>query len=108
VKTRPGDNLMVHKALDLAEAGDVIVVDAGGDLTNSLIGELMLAVAAKKELGGVVINGAIRDSGAIRAGKFPCSQRGLPSRALQGRPRRDQRPDRDRRHGDRAWRPGYR
>ena len=46
VKTRPGDNLMVHKALDLAEAGDIVVVDAGGDLTNSLIGELMLAVAA--------------------------------------------------------------
>ena len=41
-------------------------MDAGGDLTNSLIGELMLAVAAKKNLGGVVINGAIRDSGSIR------------------------------------------
>src|SRR3954467_9054904 len=41
VKTRPGDNLMIHKALNLAEPGDVIVVDAGGDLTNALIGELM-------------------------------------------------------------------
>src|SRR3712207_7492653 len=39
VKTRPGDNLMLHKALDIAEPGDVVVVDAGGDLTNSLIGE---------------------------------------------------------------------
>jgi len=80
VKTRPGDNLMLHKALDIAEAGDVIVVDAGGDLTNSLIGELMLAVAAKKELGGVVIDGAIRDSGAIRAGKFPVFAAGISHR----------------------------
>ena len=31
VRTRPGDNLLVHKALDLAQPGDVIVVDAGGD-----------------------------------------------------------------------------
>src|SRR3546814_4690066 len=35
VKTRPGDNLMVHKALSMAAPGDVIVVDAGGDLTRS-------------------------------------------------------------------------
>lgn len=80
VKTRPGDNLMVHKALDLAEAGDVVVVDAGGDLTNSIIGELMLAVAAKKGLGGVVINGAVRDSGAIRSGKFPVFAAGVSHR----------------------------
>src|SRR5437764_436906 len=40
VKSRPGDNLMIHKALDLAQPGDVIVVDAGGDLTNSLFGAL--------------------------------------------------------------------
>jgi len=80
VKTRPGDNLMLHKALDLAEAGDVIVVDAGGDLTNSLIGELMLAVAAKKGLGGVVIDGAIRDYGAIRIGKFPVFAAGVSHR----------------------------
>ncbi len=37
VKARPGDNLMVTQALDLAEPGDVVVVDAGGDLTNAII-----------------------------------------------------------------------
>lgn len=66
VRTAPGDNLFVHKALDLAMAGDVIVVDAGGDLTNAIIGERMLAVAAAKKLGGIVINGAIRDLDALR------------------------------------------
>ena len=80
VKTRPGDNLLVHKAIDIAEPGDVIVVDAGGDLTNAIIGELMVAHAAKRGLAGFVIDGAIRDSGAIRAGTFPVFAAGVTHR----------------------------
>lgn len=80
VKTRPGDNLMIHKALAIAEPGDVIVVDAGGDLTNALIGELMLAQMVKRGLGGIVINGAIRDSAAIRAQAFPVFAAGVTHR----------------------------
>lgn len=80
VKTRPGDNLMVHKALAIAEPGDVIVVDAGGDLTNAIIGELMLAQMVRRGLGGIVINGAIRDSAAIRAQDFPVFAAGVTHR----------------------------
>ena len=80
VKQRPGDNLMVHAALNRAEPGDVLVVDAGGDLTNAIIGELMLAIAIQKKLGGIVINGAIRDSAAIRAGNFPVYAAGITHR----------------------------
>jgi len=80
VKTRPGDNLMVHRALDLADPGDVIVVDAGGDLTNAIIGELMLAFAEHRRLGGFVINGAIRDYAAIHAGPFPVFAAGITHR----------------------------
>ncbi len=80
VKTRPGDNLMVHRALDLAEPGDVIVVDAGGDLTNALIGELMVAHAVQRRLGGMVINGAIRDAATIREGAFPVFAAGVTHR----------------------------
>jgi RraA family protein len=80
VKTRPGDNLMIHKALALAAPGDVIVVDAGGDLTNALIGELMLAQMVKKRLGGIVIHGAIRDSAAIAAQDFPVFAAGVTHR----------------------------
>jgi RraA family protein len=80
VKTRPGDNLMIHKALDIAEPGDVVVVDAGGDLTNALIGELMLAHAEKRGLAGIVINGAVRDYGAIHAGSFPVFAAGVTHR----------------------------
>jgi regulator of RNase E activity RraA len=80
VKTRPGDNLMVHKALAIAAPGDVIVVDAGGDLTNAIIGELMLAQMVRRGLGGIVINGAIRDSAAIRAQSFPVFAAGVTHR----------------------------
>jgi RraA family protein len=80
VKTRPGDNLMVHKALDLAEPGDVIVVDAGGDLTNAIIGEIMSTYAKARGVAGIVINGAVRDAEAIRAGTFPVFAAGVTHR----------------------------
>lgn len=80
VKARPGDNLMIHKALHLAQPGDVIVVDVGGDLTNALIGELMVATAIKRGLGGIVLNGAIRDLDAIQAGSFPVFAAGVTHR----------------------------
>jgi regulator of RNase E activity RraA len=80
VRVRPGDNLMLHKALDLAEPGDIVVCDAGGDLSNALIGELMVTHAIKRGIGGIVINGAIRDSGAIRAGSFPVFAAGVTHR----------------------------
>ncbi|MEH7375716.1 RraA family protein [Neobacillus drentensis] len=80
VKTRPGDNLMVHKAIDLAEPGDVIVVDAGGDLTNAIVGEIMQKLAIKKGIAGFIIDGAIRDTGAIRSETFPVYARGVTHR----------------------------
>lgn len=80
VKSRPGDNLLVHKALDIAEPGDIIVVDAGGDLTNAIIGELMVAHAAQRGLGGIVIYGAIRDSAELSAGSFPVFACGVTHR----------------------------
>jgi RraA family protein len=80
VKARPGDNLMVHKALDIAEPGDIVVVDAGGDLSNAIIGELMVAHAEQRGLGGIVIFGAIRDSAEILAGSFPVFAAGVTHR----------------------------
>ena len=80
VKCRPGDNLMIHKALTMAQAGDVIVVDAGGDLTNSLFGEIMMATAVKSGVAGVVLNGAVRDSEEIGQGSFPLYAAGVTHR----------------------------
>lgn len=80
VKARPGDNLMLHKALDMAQAGDVIVVDAGGDTTNALFGEMMLAYAIKRGVAGLVFNGAIRDADAIRDINHPVFAAGVTHR----------------------------
>ncbi|HEV2674786.1 MAG TPA: RraA family protein [Aliidongia sp.] len=80
VKTRPGDNLMIHKAIDMAEPGDIIVVDGGGVLENALIGELMLAHATRRGVGGFVINGAIRDAAALRAQHLPVFAAGITHR----------------------------
>lgn len=80
VKTRPGDNLFVHKALDLAQPGDIVVVDAGGDLTNAIIGELMSGYAASRHIGGIVINGAIRDADTLRKNAFPVYAAGITHR----------------------------
>ena len=80
VKTRPGDNLMFHKAISMAVPGDVIVVDAGGDLTNALTGEIMVATAKSKGIAGFVLNGAVRDSETIGAGSFPVYAAGITHR----------------------------
>lgn len=80
VKTRPGDNLMIHAALSLARPGQVIVVDAGGDLTNSLVGERMMVHAQRRGFGGFVINGAIRDLGWCGSNTFPVFAAGVTHR----------------------------
>ncbi len=80
IKTRPGDNLMIHKALQLAVPGDIIVVDGGGDLTNALIGEIMTGDAMRQKLGGIVINGAIRDADWIAERDFPVFAAGVTHR----------------------------
>jgi len=80
VKTRPGDNLMVHKAIDIADPGDVIVVDGGGDLTNSLIGEMMATQAERRGIAGIVIYGSIRDYDTLHAGSFPVFAAGVTHR----------------------------
>ena len=80
VKTAPGDNLMVHKAIDMAAPGDVIVVDAGGPQRNAIIGEIMSAHAAKRKIAGFVIDGPIRDSETISKGKFAVFARSISHR----------------------------
>lgn len=71
VRTRPGDNLLVYKALTMAGAGDVLVVDGGGDLSNALLGEIMFSLAVSRGLAGIVVNGAIRDSAWAKENALP-------------------------------------
>jgi RraA family protein len=80
VRTRPGDNLIVHKAIDMAAPGDVIIVDAGGALENAIVGELMCGWAEKRGVAGIVIDGAIRDSESLSDGDFPVYAAGVTHR----------------------------
>ena len=80
VKTRPGDNLILHYALDIAEPGDVIIVDAGGEHTTALMGEIMAAIALKNDVEAIVINGPIRDVNEIRRMGLPLFATGVTHR----------------------------
>jgi len=89
VEVRPGDNLMIHAALALARPGDVIVVDGKGDLGSALMGEIMCQQAVALGVAAVVIDGAVRDSEAIRELGFPVYAAGLnpngPTKSVAGR-----------------------
>ena len=77
VKVYPGDNLMVHKALDVARPGDVIVVDTSGSMATAALGDLVSTKARHRGVAGFIVDGLIRDLPGIRAlGDFPVFARG--------------------------------
>ena len=71
IKARAGDNLMIHKALEMAGEGDVIVVETGFGEPNSLAGEVIVRYAAFKKIGGIVFDAPIRDIDAISKMEIP-------------------------------------
>jgi RraA family protein len=71
IEVRPGDNLMIHAAMALAQPGDILVVDGKGDRTCALMGTLMMNACRKIGIGGVVLDGAVRDTEELRALGFP-------------------------------------
>jgi len=75
VNARPGDNLMVHKALEVAGPGDVVVVSTNGNTTSAVFGELMGHTAVGARLGGIIVDGAIRDVEGLRVLGFPAFSR---------------------------------
>ena len=89
VEVRPGDNLMIHAAMSIAQPGDVIIVDGKGDLSSALMGEIMAQQCVALGVAAVVIDGAVRDSEAIRELGFPMYAAGLnpngPTKFVPGR-----------------------
>lgn len=77
VRTRPGDNLVVHKALDLARPGEVLVVAAGGHRDRAIIGGLMGHYAASQGIAALIIDGAIRDKSALNREAPPVFSAGV-------------------------------
>ena len=79
-RSRAGDNLTYLRALEFCRPGDVLVVDASGDLHNAVVGGILSFYAAHLGLAGVVLDGAIRDVAEIRAREFPVYARGVTHR----------------------------
>lgn len=80
VRTRPGDNLAIHRVFEFCRPGDVLVIDGGGDVTQALMGDIMASYAERLGVQGLVIDGAIRDVNAIRTRHFPVYARGVTHR----------------------------
>jgi len=80
VSVRAGDNLLIHKALQMLQPGDVLVVDGGGDVSRALFGEIMMSVAKAKGAVACVFDAAVRDVEAFEQHRFPCWARGVNMR----------------------------
>jgi 4-hydroxy-4-methyl-2-oxoglutarate aldolase len=75
VNARPADNLMIHKALQVAAPGEIVVVTTCGNTTSAVFGELMCNTAIAARLGGIIVDGAIRDVEGLSALGFPAFSR---------------------------------
>ena len=80
VQCHPLDNLMLHKALEKAQPGDVLVATVGGHYEGGYFGGLMATSAVARNLGGLAIDGCIRDSEEIIRMGFPIFCRGFSIR----------------------------
>jgi regulator of RNase E activity RraA len=77
VWTRSGDNLAIHRALEVAKPGDVIVVNGGGDESRALIGDIMAGKAKRAGIAGFVLDGAARDASGLAELGMPVFARAL-------------------------------
>lgn len=77
IRMPAGDNLMLHKAMDMAKPGDVIMIDAGGYMERAIFGELMATYCKTRGIAGIVCDGAVRDfDGLSRMTGFSVYARG--------------------------------
>jgi RraA family protein len=76
VKVFPGDNLMVHKTLDVARPGDIVVVDARASTMNAVLGDIICTKARHRQIAGFVVDGLVRDLPDILELDFPVFARG--------------------------------
>ncbi|MEU9553854.1 4-carboxy-4-hydroxy-2-oxoadipate aldolase/oxaloacetate decarboxylase [Streptomyces fumanus] len=67
----PGDNLMIHAAVEQCGEGDILVVTTTSPCTDGLFGELFATALAHRGVRGVVLNTGIRDTAELRAMGFP-------------------------------------
>ncbi len=76
----PGDNLVLQKAIEMAEPGDVLVYNAGGDTTQAPVGEIVVSNCIRRGVAGLVIDGPIRDSDVLPNMAIPVFAKGVTHR----------------------------
>lgn len=72
-----GDNSAAHVAIGMLEPGEILVVDAGGYEDTAIWGGIMTRAAVNRKLGGLVVDGAVRDVAEIREFGFPTFTRAV-------------------------------
>jgi regulator of RNase E activity RraA len=76
----PGDNLVLQKAIEIAEPGDVLVMNAGGDTTQAPVGEIVVSNCIRRGIAGLIIDGPIRDSDTLPTLAIPVFAKGVTHR----------------------------
>lgn len=77
INTREGDNLAIHRALDDAQPGDVLVINANSDTNRACFGDILGELCISRGIAGVVIDGATRDVDELLAMGLPVFARGI-------------------------------
>ena len=73
----PGDNLMIHLAVETCQPGDVLVVAMASANSDGMLGELLATSLRAHGVIGVVIDAGVRDVAALRAMQFPVWSRAI-------------------------------
>ncbi len=81
VRCQAGDNLTLHAAVAYARPGDVIVADVGDFADAGHWGEILTVAAMARGIGGLVINGGVRDIAALGPRGFPVFARAVSMKA---------------------------
>lgn len=72
-----GDNSAVHMTIGMARPGEILVIDAGGFEDTAIWGGIMTRAAVERSIGGLVVDGAVRDVAEIREFRFQCFSRAI-------------------------------